>query len=144
LRSPCEIALGNPKRGILGYPRLNINAWLVSFVLQMKTARSAMPICAPSLFKYTGYDRFSRRPIWRLDAAPWRRDCELILSQAAALDIPPVNSNPTQEKQDDEDNQDDADDTDAAMTIAIAVTTEAAAEAAEQENDEDNDEYESE
>jgi hypothetical protein len=35
-------------------------------------------------------------------------------------------SNPTHEKQDDEDDHDDADDTDPAMTIAVAITAEAA------------------
>ena len=55
---------------------------------------------------------------------------------ATPLGIGAAPSDPPGEKQHHEDDQDDADDADAAMTVAVAITPEAATEAANQEDDE--------
>jgi hypothetical protein len=47
-----------------------------------------------------------------------------------------MGSNPTHKQQDDEDDQDDADDTYSAVTVPVAVASEAATEAAKQKDDE--------
>jgi hypothetical protein len=78
-----------------------------------------------------GHIRFSPT-----DEGNLRGGCELALLQAEVLDILPVRSRPTHDKQHHEDDQNDADDTNTAVTVAVAVPAEAATEATKQEDDE--------